>query len=220
VKIFLDVGAHVGETVDGALKSGIVDHTYCFEPVAACLKELEKFNVPGVTILPFGLANTTRSATVYNPGTLGASIYKDSEWTQPNALDLCPYGSTENCEFVQASEWFRNNLLADDIVIMKLNCEGAECEILEDLMDSGEIRKVHFLNISWDSEMFPGMRGRRYRVEKMLHKFWSAKSLSGPRFISSSDIYGSPYYFNPYISNHEYTVFWLKLAMLCIEGRG
>jgi hypothetical protein len=27
------------------------------------------------------------------------------------------------------------------------------------------------------------------------------------------------YYLNPYISNQEYTMFWLKLAVLCIEQR-
>lgn len=213
MKIFLDVGAHTGETLETVVPLGLFDHIYSFEPVSACVSKLKRLKGAGVTILPFGLAGKTKKATIHNAGTLGASMYSDSEWTTENKLDLCPYGSTEECEFVRASDWFRNWITEGDFVIMKLNCEGAECDILWDLIVEDEIKKVSFLNVAWDIELFPGQEHRRKEIEKAL-------KIMKVKFIKSDLVYEPPFDFSPYLPHAAYTAYWLKLAMLCTQHDG
>src|SRR5437016_5446147 len=51
---------------------------------------------------------------------------------------------TRYAHFVRASDWFRANGTKDDTVFIKLNCEGCECDIIEDVFESGEYKKVDF----------------------------------------------------------------------------
>lgn len=213
MKLFLDVGAHVGETLEAAKSTDLFDHYYAFEPVLACVEKLKSLEDPRVTILPFGLSDTNKRAIIYNAGTLGGSLYEGSSWTKPYSLDIRPLGINEECEFRKASEWFKENLTGDDLVVVKINCEGAEVEILEDLLESGEIKKVSFLNVAWDIELFEGMQCKKKAMEAWL----KAEKV---KFIRSDRLYDPPFDFSPYLSHGDYTRYWLEFAIFCTKHAG
>ncbi|MGQ0802747.1 MAG: FkbM family methyltransferase [Actinomycetota bacterium] len=159
MKLFLDVGAHVGETLEAVLDPRYgFDRIVCFEPTSECQTQLLGFDDTRVTVCPFGLWNETTERAIFAPGTLGASIFDRGH-------DLDEH---EMARFVKASDWFRDNVAADDVVYVKLNCEGSECDILDDLIDSGEIRKVEEMVVHWDVRKIPSHAHREGEVRQRL----------------------------------------------------
>jgi FkbM family methyltransferase len=159
MKVFMDVGAHVGETLKPALDPRYrFDRIVCFEPVASCWASLARLADERVEICRFGLAAETSKAPIYDAGGLGASFFLSGD----------PGGPTEMCELRRASDWFRENISEGDDVYLKLNCEGSECDILDDLLDSREISKVKSVLVDFDVRKIPARAYREYEVTQHL----------------------------------------------------
>ena len=152
-RVFLDIGAHTGETLRAVMDPRYrFDRIYCFEPVAACVQRMRRMRRRNVTLCPFGLWNETIRMPVYSAKTVGASVFRDK-------VDL-PDRRPVQCNFVRASDWFRRNLRDGDEVYAKLNCEGSEATILQDLLDSGELSKVSRMLVHFDIRLIPSERHR------------------------------------------------------------
>jgi hypothetical protein len=98
---------------------------------------------------------------MYNPGNVGSSIFKEKLVSHPN-------NRTERCKFIKASNWFKDNLSTLDEIYAKINIEGAEIEVLNDLLDSGEFHKLKKVIITFDVLKIPG---KEYLKEQMLTRF-------------------------------------------------
>ena len=160
MKVFLDVGAHEGSSLNAVRdpKYGF-DRIYCFEPASGCWPALESVADSRVTVCRFGLWNTTREHPLYEPGSRGASVFADKFKERP---------TDEMAQFVRASDWFRENLAEGDEIYLKLNCEGAECDIAEDLLDSGELARVRSVMIDPDVRKIPSQEHRERELGERL----------------------------------------------------
>jgi len=160
VKVFVDVGAHVGESLNAVRdpKFGF-GRIYCFEPASACWPALEAVADPRVTICRFGLWNRTEERPLYDAGGIGASMFADKFRTAR---------AGEPARFVRATDWFREHLRPDDEVFLKLNCEGAEVDIVEDLLDSGELARVRSAMIDPDVRKIPSQAHRERELRERL----------------------------------------------------
>lgn len=151
-RIFLDVGGNVGQSLEEAVKPcWRFDHLWSFEPMAEEAAVLaERFGgLANVTVCPYGLLDRSGWVPVYGTNAcIEASIWPQKTDVDADVIHLCP--------MVEASEFFRANIAADDYVIMKLNCEGAEVLILDNLADSGELDKVGAAMIDPDINRVPG----------------------------------------------------------------
>jgi hypothetical protein len=87
---------------------------------------------PRVVVLDYGLWNRDQTLPLFSPGTIAASIYRDRGDVDPS--------DSETVSLRRASEWFAQNLDPGNRVWCKLNCEGAESIILEDLEGFGSHR--------------------------------------------------------------------------------
>src|SRR5262249_49620805 len=156
MKVFLDVGAHAGWTLMAVRDPKYrFDHIYCFEPASACWPALERLADRRVTICRFGLWNRTAAQTLYDAGSRTASLYADKfEETR----------SEEEVELVRATDWFCEHLRVGDEVYLKLNCEGAEADIVEDLLESGEFARLRAVMIDPDVRKIPSQRHREREV--------------------------------------------------------
>lgn len=180
MKVFLDLGAHVGETLLAVLDPKYrFDRIVSFEPASGCHGPLARFQDPRITLCRFGLWKETTHLRIFDPGRIGASIFQDK-------TDLVDRNSSELASFVRASEWFRENVRSVDNVYMKMNCEGAECDILDDLMDSDEITKVQDLLVAFDVREVPSQQGREVEVWNRL------RNLDGLRVTSMDEFRGLP----------------------------
>ncbi|MFL5950847.1 MAG: FkbM family methyltransferase [Gaiellaceae bacterium] len=160
MKVFLDVGAHEGSTLLSVRdpKYGF-DRIYCFEPASECWPALERLADQRVTVCRYGLWNRTTEQILYDPGSRGASLYADK---------FRDSRAHEQIELVRASDWFRDNLRAGDEVYVKLNCEGAEVDIVEDLLDAGVLAQVRSVMIDPDVRKIPSQAHRERELRERL----------------------------------------------------
>ena len=118
----------------------------------------------------------TAERTLYDPGSRGASLFADKFRTTP---------AEEVIRLVRATDWFRAELGADDVIYMKLNCEGAEADIVADLLDSGELSRVRAVMIDPDVRKIPSQAHR----ERELRQRLAASGLSNEAFWAK---FGTP----------------------------
>lgn len=144
-KIFMDVGAHHGETALVAIESQFsFDRICCFEPSKQCqdlLKRISKID-PRIEINEFGLGAENGHRWLFDSGELGATL-----------STYRPRGTNEYIERVEIrdiADWLEHNLSPNDFVVMKLNCEGSEVEILERLLEKDKLSFFYTIVISWD----------------------------------------------------------------------
>ena len=161
MKIFLDVGAHAGETAKAVLTSKHhFDKIYCFEPQKKIINELKQIESEKVIINNYGLFNTNCKKNVYyKDRTDGGSMYRDKFKKILN---------TEECDFVSASEWFAENIKDEDDVTLKINCEGAECDIMDDLFSSEEYKKITALIIDFDVRKIKSQKHREQEIREKI----------------------------------------------------
>lgn len=159
MKVFLDVGAHIGQTL-AAAKRWNFDRIYCFEPAKQHRPTLEALADDRTTVLSFGLLDRTVEMPLYNVGGQGASLWKRPERSKVS----------ETCRFVRASNWMPDNIISSHghEAWMKLNVEGAELDILTDLMDTGEIGRINYLLVMWDARKIPEIAPRMEAVRARL----------------------------------------------------
>lgn len=171
MKIFLDVGSNIGQTIEslfeqshgfgGAFCKYEFDRIYSFEPVSELHQNLAaKFVDPRIVLLPMGLWKETCDKPLFSPGSEGGSIFADKRNVDS--------GFSAMCSFVRASDWFRDNLGDADEVYVKLNVEGSEVDIIEDLLASGEFRKIKSLGVTFDVRKIPSQSHREAEVRRRL----------------------------------------------------
>lgn len=146
MKVFLDIGAHTGETLEVALEAEWqFDRIICFEPAPGCWESIEALADDRVELCRFGLWHRDERLALHNAGQLGASMSADKEHG----------GAVTECEFRDAAVWFRGNLDESDLVFAKINVEGAEAEIIERLCEDGSLSYIDHLMIHFDVRKVP-----------------------------------------------------------------
>ena len=144
--IFVDVGAHEGQTIDEVRRWGF-DVIHAIEPMPAQAKHLrERFAFdPRVVVHEFALSHTSGLTMMYGTNdALEASLY-------PSKDDVDDHVQT--CvRAVRASAFFRAMPRG---CVVQMNCEGAEIVILEDLLDSGQIARIGHLLVDFDARKVP-----------------------------------------------------------------
>lgn len=159
--VFIDVGGHRGETLEEISKPlWLFDRIFCFEPQLACVKYLrEKFSRENIKIIPAALDDSTGTRILFG-SEMGASLFEDK-------ADI-DSSRQQQIHTLRSTEFFRQHIHEDDLVIMKLNCEGTEGRILCDLMQSDELHKIGNVMIDFDLRKIRRMRREPKRILRML----------------------------------------------------
>jgi FkbM family methyltransferase len=146
--VMLDVGARNGESL-GEFVRWPFDVIHAFEPMPAQFANIVRDHTdPRIEAHNFGLSDVTALRSVYGSDERGeASVFQAK-------VDIHDDTSTE-CQFVKASEFFAE-LDPLDTIYMKLNCEGSEIAILNDLIGSGQIERVAAFRVEFDISRVPG----------------------------------------------------------------
>jgi FkbM family methyltransferase len=162
MKILLDVGAHTGQTARAALDPAYrFDRIVSFEPAPQCWPDVEAIGDSRVELCCFGLWRETCERELHDPGSQAASIFEDFESEERTAR-------TATIQLVRARDWIADNVVDGDIVFMKLNCEGAEVDIVEDLLDGDELGKIYNTMITFDVRKSKSLRRRERPLRKRL----------------------------------------------------
>lgn len=158
--IFLDVGAHEGQTLEEVVKPEYgFEQIYAFEPMPRQFEVLvERFGSNArVRMLRIGLGAKTAERPLYGDNAnMGASLY-------PAKRDVDAKVETY-CYFVAARVIF--DALTGPLIV-KLNCEGAEVEILDSLIDGDQLGKIANVLIDFDIRK---VTGREAEAERILER--------------------------------------------------
>ncbi len=171
MKIFLDVGAFRGETAKQALGLNFYDEVHSFEPSLYNVNIMEKdleLKTDKFILHPFGLWDKTNDVLLYHDGTNGASIFEDKGYLE-SPINKGRGGEISLANFTSASE-FLAPFGTEHEIILKLNCEGAECDILDNLLKTGEIHKLSGIGIDFDCLKIFSLKDRRNKtVISLIH---------------------------------------------------
>ena len=161
--IFLDVGSHIGQTLEEVLKDHYnFDEIHSFEPSSQNYDTLCKnFNKKNIHLHNFGLYNKDTECILYSHHEIGASIFKDK-------VDLCCRDDQEKINLKNVSEWINNNLDLNDMIFMKINCEGCECDIIENLIEYNVFDKINHIMIDFDVRKIPSQKHREGEILKLI----------------------------------------------------
>jgi hypothetical protein len=155
------------------------DKIYCFEPAPLCWPQICALVDERVELCRFGLWNQTCRRNLYGAGELFASIFEDFE-------SLDPRSPVASIELVHAREWMAAHTQPGDVIFAKLNCEGAECDIVEDLLDAQLLPRIYSLMIDFDIRKVPSLRWRervvrhRLREHRLMNVCFSDDVMVGP----------------------------------------
>lgn len=157
MRIFIDIGAHFGESTFKALNPKLkFDKIYTYEPSSTAIQRLNLIKDKRVINRRLALGKHNSTVDLFGTGGLGATIFIDKIGLNARARETITVKS--------ASEELRTILESDSEIFLKINCEGAELDILEDLMESGLISNCTHLYIDWDARKIPSLEADYIRI--------------------------------------------------------
>lgn len=184
-RLFIDIGAHFGQSAEVAIDPRYnFDEIHSYEPSKLCFKELRRIKDSRVRIYNFGLSDTDGQSNLYGSGELGGSIFVNKKQLLPKSQLI-----VERIDLVQASKQLRPIFKKNHLIFMKLNCEGSEVAILQDLITHDLIDKNVFLYIDFDIKKVQGMEYLSGYISQKLKKkqinFYTSEDfgVSGPRAV-------------------------------------
>jgi len=193
MKLFLDIGAHHGETARVALEPEFgFDRVCCFDPDPCSWGYLEVLQQtdPRVEFYPFGLWNKTGEVTLHGTGHVGCSVFADKRSSKSN---------TDSGRVVRISDWLDAHWRGANYAIAKFNCEGAECGCIDDLIDCGWLAHFSTLYVDFDVRKIRSQRHRQAEVLKRLLRQHPLPLIVGPEDV-------------PHTTHEENTRHWLRMA--------
>jgi hypothetical protein len=127
-----------------------------------------------ISIFDFGLWDRDDSVPLYSPGSVGASIYPDKSGVRTTDRELV--------RLRRASDWLAAQISDGDRVWCKLNCEGAETAILDDLVATGHIRDIWALRIHVDAGKVASLG-----AEEAARTRATVRAFRNPRYLLAED---------------------------------
>ncbi|MDR0739181.1 MAG: FkbM family methyltransferase [Oscillospiraceae bacterium] len=149
---FFDIGCNVGMASLFASQKSEISKIYAFEPFAFSVKRAaENFNLnpdlsSKIKLFNFGLSDQDKDVVCSFP--VGFSASASTHFS----LDG---GKKEKVSLKKASTFLKeiiNQECKNEKIILKIDCEGAEYEILPDLDKAGILKKVDLLFLEWHLE--------------------------------------------------------------------
>ena len=132
---FIDCGANIGQSIDWARKVFENDNLKIdsFEPLPKNIEVLREnySNSESLTIHEAAASKSDGEATFYcqNWGArTGSSLVAGK--TSTSFEDVC------NVKTIDLAKWIKENILEDEIVVLKIDIEGAEYDVLPHLFDN------------------------------------------------------------------------------------
>lgn len=160
---FLDIGSHTGEALEEALRPIYkIDSVYAVEPSTFGLNKLMKFKDNRVRIFPIALSNYSSTTKLFGAGSVGGGLFADKNQHWSN---------TETVQVEKFSAWAEENLAHFTEVYVKINVEGSEFFILQEMLKVHKKIKFKSVLLSIDILKVPSLRGFKYELDCLISSF-------------------------------------------------
>jgi FkbM family methyltransferase len=127
-----------------------------FEPVAAFAERIERRFAanPSISVHPFGLGGRDETAEIQVAGDGSSTLIERAEIERGDT-------QRQSVEIRDTSDYVSG--LGRDVDLIKLNIEGAEFDLLDRLLDTGEVRRIGYVLVQFH-ETVPDAEARREHI--------------------------------------------------------
>lgn len=179
-KIFLDIGAYNGVSVEFFLANhpqAKEFEIFCFECDERNIATLQSKNLP-IDLIEAAAWSRNGYVDYYYGKDDGGTMYPKKS-TGNISLERHHY-----VECIDLAEFIKGNFIKSDYIILKMNCEGAEYELIPHLKAKNLINWISKWYIQWHAEKI-GISGILHKViQSMVPKYYTWDCQGGdPAFI-------------------------------------
>jgi FkbM family methyltransferase len=166
--VVVDVGMNVGTAALAFASNDRVKRVYGFEPVpSSCTMAARNFDLNGaigdkinITCAALGKGNKIIQIPAASGGSVGVSV---TGFVMEKIHEPSDYKSTIDVVVKDASTAISEILQQhNEKILLKLDCEGAEYEIIKDLFEQNILDKIAFIIIEWH------YNGKSVLVDKLI----------------------------------------------------
>jgi len=149
--IVFDLGGYEGEWARG-IYARYSCNIFIFEPVREYAKNLINNFAPNkkISVYNFGLSSATCDADIFINNNSSSTYIRQKHG--------------EKIKLIKASEFIKENGITK-IDLMKINIEGGEYDLLEHLIESGEIKKIKNIQVQFH-DFVPNAKERMKNIQK------------------------------------------------------
>lgn len=166
-KIYIDLGAYDGDTIQMFREGKVVERPdlnefeiYAFEPLPRFREILRK--IQDITFNPAAAWIKDGQMELTLDIGQAATIVKETELFD----EYKKINETVLVESIDISQWIRNNFLADDCIILKMDIEGAEYAILDKMIADGTDKYIDNLIIEFHDRLFTDYGDRTVKLRE------------------------------------------------------
>jgi FkbM family methyltransferase len=162
-KIFIDVGAHIGESLEEGLRDVYkFDAIHCIEPSKFGNQKLTKYKDKRIILHKIGVADYNGTAKLYGSGAVGASLFEDKKQL---------WNKTEEVAVTKFSDWLNKNIPEASSCFIKINIEGSEIAILREILQSIKKEYIKSILLSIDVYKVPSLKKYHKEFEDILRDY-------------------------------------------------
>ena len=161
--IFIDVGAHTGESLEEAVRGVYkLDVIHAIEPSHFGYNKIKKIRDKRIILHNIGVADYNGTAKLYGSGAVGASLFKDKKQL---------WNKTEEVVIRKFSNWLNENIPTNAQCFVKINVEGSEISILKEILQSTKKDCIKSILLSIDVYKVPSLKKHQAEFEAILKKY-------------------------------------------------
>jgi len=153
--LVFDIGGYEGQW-SSDIFSKYLCQIYIFEPVLQYANKIEKrfFKNKNISVFKFGLADETKKEKIF-VNKDSSTIYKDGK-------------ISENINLVKLVDFMEENNITE-VDLIKINIEGGEYCLIEDLIDAGYVKKFKNIQIQFH-DFIQYAKNRMEKIQSSLKK--------------------------------------------------
>lgn len=180
--VFLDLGTHYGQGLNLFMRRFNMDeswkiHTFEANPTTYQIF-LDGFHKEVPWVHPHNLAVTDYDGTITinvesPPGEgdtgQGTSIIGLDRWNPWDGTLRQNFQRQEHVLCIDFSQFVKDNFSPEDVIIVKMDIEGAEYNVLEKMIRDDTLKMIDFIAVEWHSRFFTNhteMLQREYEIQR------------------------------------------------------
>ena len=171
--IILDLGFNTGSVYDVISKNLNFDKYHGFEMQRDLVTAVNSKSLPKLTLHHAAVVGSDITYThYYEPKSWSQENFKDGATIVENKINS--KGSTIQTPAIRLTRWITENIASDKTVVLKIDIEGAEYEVLEDLAESAAVNQIHTIAVEWHCRKFGVENEAQYvaRKNQIKIKLW------------------------------------------------
>jgi len=206
--VFIDVGANMGQSIDLFLNSYPHSKIYSFEPTIRLLSRLKKRynNYSNIHIVDVALSDFDGETVFYTSDFSPTnSLFKPNiikyEEQESSITNILEKTKEEKCMVKTFSNWYKENMIDEQIDLMKIDVQGAEYNVLSGCKEilSKKIKAVtvelQYLDFYTGSKMFFEVIDLMYNNNFFLYNFFENNKTSKNQLLENNAFFINKSYF-------------------------